>query len=130
MFKWISLVAFGVLAGLTQPAFANGLQGTWLTEADGKGQVALVTAEPCGAAFCGTITQVIDANGNRIEHKNVGRRIFWDMKQVSPGVYKGRAYVPAFGAEYNAEVTLSGNSMKVGGCLGPICKSQTWTRTK
>ena len=115
---------------LAAPASAEPATGVWRTEADGKGQTALVASRPCGDALCGTITEVMDSDGRTIEHRNVGRRIFWDMRPVSPGVYQGRAFVPAFGAEYEGTMTLQGNSMKVGGCFGPICKTQTWTRVQ
>lgn len=115
---------------LAGPALAEPAAGVWQTEADGKGQTALVVSQPCGDALCGTITEVMNSDGQKIEHRNVGRRIFWNVQPVSPGVYEGRAFVPAFGAEYAAKMTLQGDKMKVGGCLGPICKSQTWTRVK
>ena len=119
-----------VAAFCAAPALADPAAGVWKTEADGKGQTALVVSQPCGDALCGTITEVMNSAGETIEHRNVGRRIFWDVQPVSPGVYEGRAFVPAFGAEYAAEMTLQGDKMKVGGCFGPICKSQTWTRVK
>lgn len=124
------LAAATCAALLAVPALADPAAGVWRTQADGKGQTALVTSRACGDALCGTITQVMNAQGVTIDHPNVGRRIFWDMRQVSPGIYEGRAFVPAFGAEYDGKMTLSGNTMKVGGCLGPICKSQTWTRVQ
>lgn len=115
---------------LAGPVLADPAAGVWKTEADGKGQTALVVSQPCGNALCGTITEVMNSNGETIAHRNVGRRIFWDVQPVSPGVYEGRAFVPAFGAEYAAKMTLSGDTMQVGGCFGPICKSQTWIRVK
>ncbi len=127
-FKKLAIAACAAL--MTGPVFADAAVGTWRTQADSKGQTAIVSSRPCGQALCGTITQVFNSQGQKIEHKNVGKRIFWDMRQVSPGVYEGRAFVPAFGAEYAGKMTLNGNTMKVGGCFGPVCKSQTWTRVK
>ena len=112
------------------PALAEPAEGVWKTEADGKGQTALVVSRPCGDALCGTITQVMNPQGEIIDHPNVGKRIFWDMKEITPGIYEGQAFVPAFGMEYTAKMTLDGDKMKVGGCFGPICRDQTWTRAK
>lgn len=122
------LMAAAGLALLAAPSSAEPATGVWKTEADGKGQTALVVSQPCGDALCGTITEVMNPDGETIAHPNVGKRIFWDVQPVSPGVYEGRAYVPAFGTEYDAKMTLRGDKMEVGGCFGPICKSQTWTR--
>lgn len=115
---------------LAAPASADTAAGLWKTEPDRKGQTALVAAHPCGNALCGTISQVMNSKGEKIDHRNVGRRVFWNMQQVSPGVYKGRAFVPAFSTEYDGTMTLNGTTMKVSGCFGPICKSQTWSRVK
>jgi uncharacterized protein (DUF2147 family) len=129
IFRTFLALSLAILAA-PAPALAEPALGVWRTEPDGKGQIALVEAAECGGALCGTITQVLNATGQVIDHRNVGKRIFWDMRMASPGVYEGRAFVPAFGAEYDAKMTLGGDKMKVGGCLGPICKSQTWTRVR
>jgi len=119
--------AIAVLAGM---ASAENVVGTWLTGPDQKGQVAHVDIEPCGGdTVCGTIVRAFDKDGNPVVTKNVGKRIFWDMaRQEAQGAYFGKAYVPVFRATYDAGMTLSGNRLKVKGCAGPICKSQTWTR--
>ncbi|MCR8826334.1 DUF2147 domain-containing protein [Pseudosulfitobacter koreensis] len=101
--------------------------GTWKTEADKKGQTALVEAKPCGAGLCGTMVEVFDASGNQINHPNVGKRLFWDMVP-SGDAYEGRAYVPALNLEVNGTLKINGDTMKVGGCAGPVCQSQTWRR--
>ncbi len=101
--------------------------GTWQTEPDKRGQTAHVVAEPCGAGVCGTMTRVFDPQGNQIDHPNVGKRLFWNM--VPNGdQYAGRAYVPALDIEVDGTIELDGDTMKVGGCAGPVCQSQTWLR--
>ena len=42
----------------------------------------------------------------------------------------GRVYVPAHKKEYDARMTLNGRSLKVKGCVGPVCQGQTWKRVK
>ena len=121
----------GVIAiSLASPALANPAVGQWLTQADGKGQTAIVTSKPCGVSVCGTITQVRDPSGRKISHPNVGRRVFWDMKRTKSGQYEGRAYVPLLRKDVAASMTVTGNNMRVRGCAGPVCRSQVWTRVK
>ena len=122
------LVANFLFATSVGAAAAGPVAGTWLTQPDAKGQRAHVTARSCGPALCGTITKVFNSSGVAIDHPNVGQRVFWGVTQVAPGRYEGRAYVPAFQAEYPAEMTVAGGQMEVRGCLGPICKSQVWQR--
>lgn len=118
------------LAFRTAPALADPALGVWLTEADKKGQVAHVNVHKCASALCGKIVKVFSPSGQEISHKNVGRMIFWDVNSKGGGAYAGRALVPAYNTEYNAEMKLAGNRMTVSGCKGPICQSQTWKRVK
>ncbi|QGX98959.1 DUF2147 domain-containing protein [Roseovarius faecimaris] len=112
------------------PAFSEPALGLWLTEADRKGQVAHVSIQKCASALCGKIVKVFSPAGQEISHKNVGRMIFWGVTPTGGGAYQGRALVPAYNTEYDAEMKLSGNQLTVGGCKGPICQSQTWKRVK
>ena len=101
--------------------------GLWQTEPDRKGQIAHVRSARCGAGYCGTIVKVFDTSGQPVAAPTVGQRVFWDMTG-SGAEYEGRAYVPAHNRKYDARMQVRGNSMKVFGCLGPICQSQTWRR--
>ena len=112
------------------PVLAGAAEGVWKTGADAKGQIAYVTARRCGPALCGQITEVLSPQGQRIDHPNVGRKVFWDMRETGAGNYQGRAFVPALGRDYAATMKVSGQKMTVRGCFGPVCKSQIWTRLK
>ena len=47
------------------------------------------------------------------------------------GLYgEGRVFVPIFGRDYPAEVTLSGTRMTVKGCAALVCKAQKWRRAQ
>ena len=116
------------LAAWSGQAIADPAIGTWMTEADQKGQVAHVNVTKCRQALCGTIVKVFSPSGDQISHKNVGRMIFWNATPRGGGAYGGRALVPAFNKEYDAEMVLSGNRLMVKGCYGPVCHSQKWTR--
>lgn len=104
--------------------------GIWLTEPDKKGQTAHVHAVNCGGAVCGTIVRAFDSAGNEIVTPAVGRQIFWDMTPLGAGSYEGQAFVPAHKRNYRAKMKVSGRQMRVRGCLGPVCMSQTWTRIR
>lgn len=101
--------------------------GVWLTQPDAKGQVAYVVSKPCGKGYCGTIARAFDAKGREVTTPNIGKRVFWDMVPEGSD-YAGRAYVPAHNREYAGRLQVRGNSMKVKGCLGPVCQGQTWKR--
>lgn len=120
---------FSLLLALTPvAASAEAALGLWLTEPDRKAQTAHVQVSRCGAALCGTILRAYDKSGRQITTKNVGKRIFWDVRPTTAGDYAGRAYVPMLGREYPAKMQIKGNRMYVKGCVGPACMSQTWTR--
>lgn len=117
-----------VLAPVVWAADATGL---WLTGPDDKGQRALVSSKPCGGgALCGTITSVHNSAGAEIDHHNIGVRLFWDMMQQADGTYSGTAFVPALKAKTRGTMQVKGNTLVVRGCMGPICKSQTWSRVR
>ncbi|MEM6758268.1 MAG: DUF2147 domain-containing protein [Pseudomonadota bacterium] len=111
------------------PLWADTPAGLWLTEADKRGQVAHVEARACGAAWCGTIVRVYDATGAQIDAPTVGKQVFWDM--IGDGtLFRGRAYVPAHNRSYAGRMELQGDRMRVSGCAGPLCLSQTWRRVQ
>ena len=125
-----SVLAAFVLTLSFSPAFAASPEGVWLTQPDHRGGFAHIQAHACGAAICGTVLRAFDSEGREIRTPNVGRRVFWDMRPVAENQYQGRAWVPAHNREYAGVMTVSGDRMKVSGCLGPVCKSQTWKRVK
>ncbi|MEL6889155.1 MAG: DUF2147 domain-containing protein [Pseudomonadota bacterium] len=122
----IGAVLAATLVAAPLPLAANPA-GLWQTEPDRKGQIAHVRSARCGASYCGTIVKVFDTSGQSVAAPTVGQRVFWDMTG-SGAEYEGRAYVPAHNRKYDARMQVRGNSMKVFGCLGPICQSQTWRR--
>jgi uncharacterized protein (DUF2147 family) len=110
-------------------AAADGLVGTWATPRDNKGIVGHVEVKFCGApAVCGVIMRTYDQEGHQVHTRNLGVRVFWDMLPAGEGRWEGMAYVPLYDKTYKGQITLNGNQAKVGGCFGPICKSQVWTR--
>ncbi|SFJ19858.1 DUF2147 domain-containing protein [Celeribacter neptunius] len=125
--KKLALAAMTALT-MAAPAFAaDPVIGTWKTQVD-DGHYAHIKIAACGAQICGTIAKAFDANGP-VQSENVGKPIVWDMVPQGGGSYKqGKIWQPSTGKVYNSKMSLTGNSLKVSGCVGPICKGQTWTR--
>ncbi len=119
-----SLLAFAVLAASSHFALAGDILGEWARD-DGKGKVRFVS---CGAAVCGRVTWVRDAN----DPAKVGEQVFFDMKPNGENVWAGMAFNPEDGQNYTGKMTMSGNSLITAGCVfgGWICKSVAWTKSK
>ena len=124
------MVAAAVAAfGFAGAAFADPAVGTWKTQVD-DGAYAHVKVSKCGAALCGTIARTFNDTGE-YKSKNLGKRLVWDMQPSGGGAYKnGQIWQPSTGKTFKSKMALSGNTLKVSGCVGPICKKQTWSRVK
>ncbi|MGB4829428.1 MAG: DUF2147 domain-containing protein [Paracoccaceae bacterium] len=122
-----ALALFGTAALAADP-----VEGTWKTKVDDNGHYGYVQIKPCGPAFCGTLIKAFDGAGKQIDSPNIGRKIVWDMVAYSDGLYDdGKIYSPDRDKTYNADMTLSGNSLSVRGCVFGICRDGgTWKRVK
>ena len=106
-------------------AAADPVAGTWKTETGDTGGYLHVKIAPCGAEICGTIAKVVNNDNQSI----VGKRMIWGMKANGNGSYKGgKIWAPDADKTYRSKMSLNGNKLKVSGCVGPICRGQTWTR--
>ena len=125
MFKAVMTVAALVLgAGV---AMADPVEGIWKTQVD-DGAYAHVTVKPCGATLCGHITRTFNASGE-YKSANLGKALVWDMAPKGGGSYAGgKIWQPSTGKVYKSKMAMSGDTLKVSGCVGPICKKQTWSR--
>ena len=127
MFK--ALVAAGLVALGAGAAMADPVEGVWKTEVD-DGSYAHVTFAPCGAALCGVISRTFN-NSGEYQSANRGKPIVWDMQAEGNGKYgDGRIWQPSTDKVYRSKMQLSGDVLRVAGCVGPICKKQTWTRVQ
>ena len=108
-------------------ALADPVEGMWKTEVD-DGAYAHVAIAPCGAKLCGTIARTFNASGEYAS-PNIGKPIVWDMVAKGDGAYgDGKIWQPSTDKIYRSKMALSGNTLKVSGCVGPICKGQSWSR--
>jgi len=124
--KTILIAGLAVL-GFAGAAIADPVEGTWKTQVD-DGAYAYVKVSPCGGALCGTIARTFNQTGE-YKSENLGKKLVWDMKPAGGGVYKdGQIWQPSTDKTFRSKMALSGNTLKVSGCVGPICKKQTWSR--
>ncbi len=113
--------------GFAGAAWADPAEGTWKTQVD-DGAYAYVKMSMCGANLCGTIARTFNSDGE-YKSKNLGRKLVWDMAPAGGGAYKsGKIWQPSKDKTYKSKMSLSGNTLNVSGCVGPICKKQTWSR--
>lgn len=127
MKKLLAIAALGI--GLGGAALADPVEGVWKTQVD-DGAYAHVTISSCGAALCGVITRTFNGSGE-YKSPNIGKQLVWDMAPAGSGAYKsGKIWQPSTDKIYRSKMSLSGNTLNVSGCVGPICKKQTWSRVK
>ncbi|MEQ6203543.1 DUF2147 domain-containing protein [Sulfitobacter sp. HNIBRBA2951] len=108
-------------------ALADPATGTWKTQVD-DGAYAHVKISTCGAKLCGTIARTFNGTGE-YKSANLGKKLVWDMVPAGGGKYKnGKIWQPSTGKTFKSKMSMSGNTLKVSGCVGPICKKQTWKR--
>lgn len=127
------LILAAVLSMTAGAAFAaDPVEGVWKTKPDDNGNFGYVQIKPCGPAFCGTLIKAFDGSGKEIDSPNVGKKIVWDMVAYPDGLYDdGQIWSPDRNKTYNSDMTLSGNSLSVRGCVLGICRDGgTWTRVK
>ena len=116
--------------------------GIWLTQAGD----AKVRVSKCGAGLCGTVVWLKDfidpATGKpQIDDKNrnpalakrpiIGLSLFSDVRPVGPNKWSGNIYNADDGNTYASTISVSGpDSLRVEGCVGPLCGGENWTRAK
>ncbi|MBU6372470.1 MAG: DUF2147 domain-containing protein [Alphaproteobacteria bacterium] len=119
------------------PSAGDPVLGRWLTQS----RKAHVEIAPCGASVCGTIVWLADEkDGHILKDANnkdpakrgarvLGSRMMWDFKPAAHGWTNGRIYNAEDGATYRSVLKPQGDgTLIVDGCVGPICRSQKWTR--
>lgn len=124
-----SLIAATALVFSAGVAMADPVMGTWQTQVD-DGNFAYVEIAPCDAKICGTITRTFNSDGEW-KSDNIGKKLVWDMVAKGNGAYgSGKIWQPSKDKVYKSKMALKGDRLKVSGCIGPICKKQTWARVK
>jgi uncharacterized protein (DUF2147 family) len=141
-----SALAVMLLSWLGAPASAQAPNGdptgVWLTQAGD----AKIRVRNCGGGICGTVAwlrEPIDpATGQAARDSRnpnpalaqrpiVGLVLFDGMKPSGQSRWSGRIYNADDGQSYVSHVAMTGPaSLRVEGCLGALCGSETWTRSR
>ena len=127
--KRLTLAALALM--ISTPAFADPVLGLYKTQRGDDGKFGHVEIYQCDVSVCGVIRKAFDAGGAETPSDNIGRRMIWDMKAQGDGAYgKGKIWAPDRDKTYSSKMSLSGNTLKVSGCVIGICRAQTWKRVK
>lgn len=126
------LALFAILVMFTTPAFADPVEGMWRTEPDDNGNTGNIQIAPCGDRICGVLVQAFDGGGAIMASDNIGKQIIWDMIPEGEGYYDGgKVWSPDRNKTYKSNMTLTGDSLTVKGCVLGICRNGgTWARVK
>ena len=128
--KKLLIAAAGAVIMSAVAVAADPVVGVWQTEPD-DGAYAHVKFAPCGNAYCGKIVRTFNDSGE-YKSPNIGKTLFIDMVPQGDGTYKGSAWRPSNGKIYNGSMSLSGKTLKAGGCVagGLICIKNKLVRIK
>lgn len=139
--------ALAILAALlgSPPAKAQAAgdpAGIWMTQAGD----AKVRVSRCGGGLCGVIVwlkdpidpatgkpQIDDRNPNPALAKRpvIGLPLFQGMRATGPNKWSGRIYNADDGKSYASNISVTGPAtLRVEGCVGPLCGGETWSRLK
>jgi len=120
----ITAAALGFMtatAALADPVF-----GTWASPKSDAGASFQVTVQQCGSSICGKITSIAGGADPAIK----GRDMVWNMAARGGGEYKGKIWAPDTDKTYNGKMNLSGNTLKMSGCILGICRGENFSRVK
>ncbi|CDM58833.1 MULTISPECIES: DUF2147 domain-containing protein [Rhizobium] len=107
------LIAIAAFAAIANIAYAQDpIVGNWRTELGDTAEIA-----SCGSGYCITLKS----------GKHAGKQI--GTFGGRDGSYEGKITDPGANKTYNGSVTVSGNALKLKGCvLKVVCEAQTWPR--
>lgn len=124
------LIAAAVMM-ITTPAFAaDPVLGMWKTAKDDNGNTGQISVTQCGKKICGKLVKSYDSKGKETPSDNIGKNIIWDMVSQGDGYYdSGKIWSPDRDKTYKSKMQLTGNKLKVKGCIAFICRDGgTWKR--
>jgi len=106
------IIAIAALAAAAIAHAQEPIVGTWKTE---LGDSAAI--DSCGSGYCITLKS----------GKHAGKQI--GTFRGKDGSYEGKITDPDANKTYDGSVTVSGNALKLRGCvMKVVCETQTWPR--
>ena len=126
----LSALLFALTLASSAVSAADPATGIWKTQPGDSGGYLHVQVEPCADRICGTILRAFDKDGAPVDdYEHLGKPMITKMRVIGDGRYaKGKIWAPDKNKTYKSKMALSGSALKVSGCIGPICRGQTWTR--
>ncbi|MEL0620813.1 MULTISPECIES: DUF2147 domain-containing protein [Psychrobacter] len=124
LFTKTTLAVAGI--GIASMAFAADplANTTWQTYDDGEPKGTVKITESNGV-LTGTLIAANTAKGK----KHVGTTVIRGLKADGGGKYSGGTITdPAKGKDYRMTASLSGNTLKLKGYIGPFSRSQEWKK--
>ena len=132
-------LALAALLAASPLLAAQPVDGKWLTEE----RNAVVTIGDCGKTVCGRISKFLvtppqgldqrdtkNKNPKLRDRKLMGMPILTDFTDDGDD-WRGEIYDPKSGKTYRSTIRrVNANTLEVKGCIGPFCKTQTWTRAR
>jgi len=104
--------------------------GVWRTETSDDGAYLHVRVGACAndaALTCGTIVKAVNTERTDL----VGKPIIWAMAANGENAWaKGRIWAPDDDKTYRSKMALSGDRLKVEGCVAVFCRGQSWSRVE
>ncbi|GAA0315841.1 DUF2147 domain-containing protein [Sphingomonas oligophenolica] len=124
------------VAAMTSPSLAWAADPSFGIWTNPKSSVH-VRSERCGERMCGVVVWASEKAKADARKGSagplIGSRLFQDFTLETPGVWRGKVFVPDIGKTFSGTIRVIDNDTIVGsGCLiGRMgCKSQQWTRLK
>jgi uncharacterized protein (DUF2147 family) len=126
-----TMIAALILMATAGAGLAEPLLGSWRTAPQDDGTMGVVQVAPCGAALCGTLIASLDPAGKEVPNPENGMTILSETLPQGGGEYRGKIYAPDRDQTYASRLQLSGDTLKVSGCVLGICRDGgSWTRVK
>ena len=123
-------LTLAVLFALTATAsYADGISGTFQTQANDDGHIGMVEFYDCGGKYCGKLVKSFDKTGKPVKSPNAGKNIVAGMSDDGNGKFSGGTiWDPGANKTYKSKMSLDGKTLNVSGCITVFCKTQKWTR--
>ena len=139
---FISLLALpALLVTCVASAQNSSPAGRWKTydEDTGKPRLIVEIYEAKSGTYAARVVETLfapnaictECKGDQKGKPIKGMVIMWGQKPNGDGTFEGGTVLKlANGKTYKskAELQAGGSKLEVSGCVGPICKHQTWTR--